>query len=60
MLYLLQSILELTGILSGPQLVHHTLDLSSILCDLLDVAAACLYEGVEVPWDWVIALCFTV
>lgn len=57
-LYLLQTIVEFTGVLAGPQLVHHALDLSSVLCDLLDVGAACLDEGVEVPWDRAVGLCF--
>lgn len=32
----------------------------TVLCDLLDVGATCLYEGVEVPGDRAGALCFTV
>lgn len=57
---LLQTILKFTGVLSGPKLVHHALDLSSVLSDLLDVGAACLYEAGEVPWGGAVRLCFAV
>lgn len=60
MLNLLQTVLEFTVVLSGPQLVHHGLYLSSVLCDPLDVGAAGLYEAVEVPRDGAIRLCFSV
>lgn len=35
-------------------------DALTVLRDLLNVGAACLYEGIEVPWDRAVVLCFAI
>lgn len=47
-LHLLKFLPQVTGVLFCSQLVYQALDLCRVLCDLLDVGAACLDEAAEV------------